>query len=67
MTIRYITLGDAFPTKSRPTLWRWRRDGKIRKPDIEINGVGYWREDRPLTPSPDEAARDAKTAKTEDA
>ena len=45
MAVRYVTLSDLFPTKSRATRYRWRKKGKIRSPDLVINGREFFRED----------------------
>jgi hypothetical protein len=55
----YKTLGNLFPKVSRTTRYRWRVKGKVRKPDIVINGIGYYDEDRPLEP-PADAKSDTK-------
>ena len=52
---RYVSLSDLFPTKSRATRYRWRKAGKIRKPDIVINGREFYDEQRPLDHPGDEA------------
>jgi hypothetical protein len=58
MPMRYVSLSDLFPTKSRATLYRWRKAGKIRKPDLVINGREFYLEERPL----DQPANDAGEA-----
>lgn len=56
--VAYATLPELFPTKSRTTLYRWRVQGKIRKPDLTINGRDYYRTDVPLRSN--DAAHDAE-------
>jgi hypothetical protein len=58
--VEYATLAELFPTKHRVTLYRWRRQDKVRKPDLVINGVGYYRTDIP--PCPDDAAQEETEA-----
>jgi hypothetical protein len=55
--VDYATLPELFPTKSGCTLYRWRVQGKVRKPDLTINGRDYYRTDVPLRPN--DAAHDA--------
>jgi hypothetical protein len=55
--VRYVSLSDLFPGKHRCTLYRWRKAGKLGKPDLVINGREYYREDR-FAP-PDDAEPEA--------
>jgi len=47
MAVRYVSLSDLFPNVSRATRYRWRKEGKLPKPDLVINGREYYL-DRPL-------------------
>jgi predicted site-specific integrase-resolvase len=54
-----------FPRTSRVTLYRWRRDGKIRAPDLVVGNRVFYREDRPLDPPPEtDRRRTRKPAST---
>jgi hypothetical protein len=64
MAVRYVSLSDLFPNKSRATLWRWRKLGKIRKPDVVINNREYYREDLPCADDVAHEQREAATAAT---
>ena len=61
--VRYVPLQVLFPHTHRVTLYRWRRDGKIPKPDLKIGNREYYREDRQLAP-PAEAERPAQQKNT---
>ncbi|UPT98887.1 hypothetical protein J4G48_0012895 [Bradyrhizobium barranii subsp. apii] len=61
--VRYVPLQVMFPRTSRVTLYRWRRDGKIRAPDLVVGNRVYYREDRPLDP-PAETRSTKKPAST---
>ena len=60
MSVRYVSLGDLFPNVHRTTRYRWRRAGKLGKPDLVINGREYYREDRfaPREDDADDSQRD---------
>src|SRR5262245_22419726 len=45
-----------FPDVHPSTAKRWAKEGKIRKPDLVVNGCGLWRDDLPLAP-PDDGRR----------
>jgi|tagenome__1003787_1003787.scaffolds.fasta_scaffold19145840_2 hypothetical protein len=55
MSVSYVPLSKLLPTVSRATRYRWRKAGKIRKPDLVINGREFYLEERPL----DQPANDA--------
>src|SRR3954453_13847300 len=55
MSVSYVPLSKLLPTVSRATRYRWRKAGKIRKPDLVINGREFYLEERPL----DQSANDA--------
>jgi hypothetical protein len=46
---RYVPLSVLLPKASRASRYRWRRDGKLRKPDLVINGRELYDEEKPLT------------------
>lgn len=48
MSVSYVPLSKLLPTTSRATRYRLRKAGKIRKPDLVLNGREYYREDQPL-------------------
>src|SRR3954465_10739049 len=48
MSVSYVPLSKLLPTVSRATRYRWRKAGKIRKPDLVINGREFYLEERPL-------------------
>jgi len=61
--MRYVTWADLFPNKSRATLYRWRKAGKLPKPDLVIAGREYVIE-RPLDQPADEAGDSQDKAKS---
>ena len=63
MSMRYVSLSDLFPTKSRATLYRWRKAGRLPKPDLVINGREYYVE-RPLGQPTDDAGGTQDQANT---
>src|SRR4051812_34744468 len=57
MSVSYVPLSTLLPTTSRATRYRLRKAGKIRKPDLVINGREYYREDRALEQPADEVGK----------
>jgi hypothetical protein len=63
MAVSYVTLADLFPTVHRTTLYRWRKAGKLPKPDRVINGREYYLESR-FAPRADAEAENTEAAAT---